>query len=327
MNENAIPIVPLVTGIDEIEADPSVFSKVIGQKEACNKLAFFVESHSPATPFPTMLLTGAPGLGKTFASGKVAEALGRELVEVNCGTYDTTNAFVEGVLMSMVMGDNPKTILLDEAHKLSSEVTTILLTLLNPNESCRNYLRYKNWILEYDFSKINVIFSTTDAHKMFKPLLNRCVEVYFHSYSEAELYRILKSYLPKVKIDTSRTDISCACRGRARDAFVLAQHIKRYTAMRDTNVLDEKGWKELKGVFGIYPHGLNSQEIQLLKILKKHAPLSCRNLAIHMKVNERNIESELEVHPRSLGFIESGPKGRRLTKEGKTYLTSITVNK
>jgi Holliday junction DNA helicase RuvB len=312
-------VVPLIKGESD-KIDLSVFRGITGQKEAIKKLKFFVSSHSESTPFPTMLFTGSQGLGKSFMSAKIAEALGRELVEVNCGTIEKAPDFINKILLDRVEGEKGKVLLLDEAHQLSPDITTLLLTLLNPNHSNANVIAYKNWMLEYDFSRITTILATTDAHKIFKPLLNRCVEIYYHLYSNKELFKIVNQYLNGVTISADSTDLAYACRGRARDAFILAQNIQRYCIMEDTNELTEEGWEELRDIFSIHPRGLKTSEIELMKILEASGPMSCGNLAIKMGVNPNNIESELEIRPRELGFIKSSPKGRCLTEEGEAYL-------
>ena len=311
---------PLIHGKDTYNINPTVFKKVIGQKEACKKLGFFVQSHSKVTPMPTMLFSGSQGLGKTYMAEKVAKALGRELIEVNCGTIEKAKDFIDGILFKKVMGDKSKTILLDEAHKLSSEITTILLSLLNPNAENINYLSYKNWVVEFDMSKINIIFASTDGHRIFKPLLNRCVEIYFHTYSNKNLFRILKLYSKGVSIECDAVDVSYACRGRARDAFVLSQNILRHSIMNNKKVFDTSSWADVREIFGIHEYGLNNQEVELLKTIKDNAPISCRNLAVKLGVNESNIESELEIRPRELGFIKNGTRGRKLSEEGLEYL-------
>jgi Holliday junction resolvasome RuvABC ATP-dependent DNA helicase subunit len=316
-------IVSLVTGDASFNSNPAVLNNVIGQNEARKKLSFYVPSSELIPPTPTMIFTGSQGLGKSFMAEKMALALDRELVEINCGTIQTAKDFVEGVLFDKVLGERSKTLLLDEAHKLSPEIITTLLTLLAPNSKNKNSVSYKNWQIEYDFTKINTIFATTDAHRIFKPLLNRCVEIYFHLYSNEELFLILEHYLPYIAITCNHEDIAYACRGRGRDAFLLAQNIKRYCGMNETSALDQKGWKEIKNIFGIYPMGLNTQEIELLKIIAKDEPISSNNLAVKMGVNIQNIESEIEVRPRELGLIESGTRGRVLTDAGKVYLKTI----
>jgi Holliday junction resolvasome RuvABC ATP-dependent DNA helicase subunit len=303
--------------------DLSVFDGIVGQNEAIKKLKFFIASHSEDTPFPTMLFTGSQGLGKSFMSAKIAQAFGRDLVEVNCGTIEKADDFIKKVLLERVAGDKGKVLLLDEAHQLSPDITTLLLSLLNPNKTNKNYITYKNWTIEYDFGNIATILTTTDAHKIFKPLLNRCVEVYYHLYSNEDLFDIVQQYIKGVQIDANPADIAYACRGRARDAFVLSQNIQRYCIMKNTHHLTDRGWEELREIFSIHPKGLKTPEIDLMRVLEVNGPTSCNNLAIKLGVNTSNIESELELRPRELGLIKSSPKGRCLTDEGEAYLSEI----
>jgi Holliday junction resolvasome RuvABC ATP-dependent DNA helicase subunit len=97
----------------------------------------------------------------------------------------------------------------------------------------------------------------------------------------------------------------------------------RYCSMKDVGAIEDDGWEEIKDIFSIYPMGLNAQEIKLMRLLKECAPLSCRNIAIRLGVNESNVESELEIRPRELGFIENTSRGRRLTDEGVKYIEGV----
>ena len=323
-NENDKKYVfPLVTEDTSIVKGSALFGNVIGQSESRKKLSFFVDSHSKSTPFPTMLFGGSQGLGKSFMSQKVADSLGRELIEVNCATIMSSKDFVEGILIKKVAGGLPKTILMDEAHVLSTDITTDLLTLLNPNKSNKNYLSYNNWNIEYDFARINMIFATTDTHKMFKPLVNRCEEIYFYLYSNEELFNILCHYLPDIKVICDKEDIAFACRARARDAYLLSQKIQRYCTMYKLNTFGNKGWKDIKDVFSIHHLGLKTEEVSLLKVIGIAGQISSSNLAVKLGVNVSNIESEIEVRPRELGLIENGTRGRRLTDEGKKYMEMV----
>lgn len=303
---------------------PSImFDGVVGQTSVTNKLQFFLSSHNSQTPFPTMLFTGSHGLGKTFVAEKLANNLHRRFVEVNCGTIGTTSEFIDGFLIDKVAGEDPVTILLDEAHRLTGDVTTILLTLLANNEENKHILTYKNMRLEYDMARVNVVLATTDAFRIFPALLNRCERIYFDPYSGDELIDMLQLYLPGIRIGCDKTDLAYACRGRGRDTFKLAQNILRYCNMNGTNILDQAGWEYIKGVFGIYPCGLNNQEVELLKIINSSEPISCSNIAMQMMVQEENIENELEIRCRELAFIKNTSKGRILTKEGKVYLSYV----
>jgi len=317
--------VPLITGEDTYKINPDIFSGMVGQSEAVKKLDFFIASHCPKSPFPTMLFSGSQGLGKSYFAEKIAKALGREFVEINSAIVQKPKDFIQGVLMGRIFGESPKTILMDESHEMSDYVTTSFLTLLNPTKDNENDLAYLNWTVKWDLSKINVIFATTDAHKMDRPLLSRCQEIYFNLYSNDELFEILEQYTEGIEITCNQKDIAFACRGRARDAFVLAQNIKRFCIMKGKSKFTNNDWKELKKIFGIYDMGLRSQEIMMLEILKDSSPISCRNLAVRMGLNEDNIQSEIEVRPRELGFIETSSRGRELTPEGIAYLKDRDV--
>jgi Holliday junction resolvasome RuvABC ATP-dependent DNA helicase subunit len=310
-------------GNDNGVRDINVFNAIVGQPEACKKLSFYVGSHSDITPIQTLLFSGSQGLGKSYMAEKVASSLNRRFVEVNCGTIITAKDFVENVLFDRVMGEDDVTLLLDESHKLTPEIETVLLTLLNPNAKNSNILVYKNLRIEYDFRRINTIFATTDAHRMFKPLLNRCSEVYFSLYDNDDLFKILQNYLKDIKITCNKDDLAFACKGRARNCYTLSQNILRYCNMYKISVFGQEQWNEVKSIFDIFAYGLGKQEIELLKLIGKHECLSLNSLAIKMGVNIQNIESEMELRPRELGFIDSGTRGRFLTEEGKKYLRKV----
>jgi len=96
--------------------------------------------------------------------------------------------------------------------------------------------------------------------------------------------------------------------------------------MEKTNMLTREGWENIKHIFGIYPNGLNDQEVDLLRILADNSPISCLNIAFRMGVNERNVEEEIEIRPKEIGFVRNTSQGRILTAEGVQYLQGIGVN-
>lgn len=314
--------IKLILSPDKIKPEIN-FNGVIGQYSVVHKLQFFLASHNFQTPFPTMLFTGSHGLGKTHVARKLAGSLHRRFVEVNCATIATTEDFVEGLLINKVSGEEPVTILLDEAHRLTGDVTTLLLTLLSTDNETKHILSYKNMNLEYDMSRINVILATTDAFRVFPALLNRCERIYFEPYPNNDLFNMLEFYLPEIKVECNKADISFACRGRGRDTFKLAQNVLRYCQMNDTKILNETGWNFIKRIFEIFPCGLNRQEVDLLKIISEYGPISGSNIAMQMMVQEENIENELEVRCRELALIKNTQKGRILTEEGKIYLKNV----
>lgn len=311
--------IQLITGNDT-PVENFDFDGVVGQSAALAKLRFFIETHDCETPVPTLLFTGSHGLGKTYVAKKMAKSMGRRFVEENCGIITTEKDFIEGVLFNKVLDENPCTLFFDESHKLSSEITTILLSLLNPSSNMKNEISYKNCKIVFDMSKINVIFATTDAYRMFNPLVNRCERIYFDSYNDNELLDMIHMYCPNIRLFCKLKELADACRGRGRDTFQLAQKINRYLKTINSSILDQDGWDRLKNIFEINPMGLNRQEVDMLKIVNSHGSISVANIALAMMINPENVESELEVRPRELGLLQSTSRGRSLTEKGIKYI-------
>lgn len=318
-------VLSLVAGSNVSPVSNGVFEHVIGQDEARAMLDFFIRSHNFNTPFPNLLFTGGHGLGKTFFAGKVAKALGRQFVEVNCGDVKTAEDFIKVVFYSIFQTGKATTLLLDEVHSLSNDVTTLLLTLLNPTSKHVNAFAYKGAIINWDMTLINVVFATTDAYKIFKPLRNRCQEVYFYPYSDDDMYEIVKGYIPDITLLCSKKDLALTCRGRARDAFILSTNIRRYVNISRRKELSQEDLNILKGMLGILPMGLKRSEVELLKAVAEHGPVSSGNLAIKLMVNQNNIEEELEIRLRELGMIESSSRGRVITQLGSQYLKEYAL--
>jgi Holliday junction resolvasome RuvABC ATP-dependent DNA helicase subunit len=293
----------------------------IGQESVTKKISFLAKSSSLEAPFPTLLLTGSHGLGKTYLAEKICNSLGREFIDSNSGMLKEKEDFISEVL-SKISG--PTTIFLDESHTLSKEITTLLLTLLNPTSSHQNsFERFGNTFI-YDMRYINVIFATTDAYMMFKPLKNRCLPIYFSHYSNEDLVSILKYYLEGVKFTCNMNEIADACRSRARDAFLLSQNIKRFLLFKETDVISSEGWEEMKDIFDIFPKGLKREELTLLEAIRDYGPISSGNLARRLMVNEKNIKLEMEIRLSELGLIRSTTKGREITTAGSQYFNTLS---
>ena len=310
----------LITGVD-VEAPETVFEGFLGQEPAIRKLKFFLSSTGASTPiFPTLLFTGSHGLGKTYLAKKVAANMHRRFIEVNAATLEDGNDFLGRILMERVnSASTPATIFLDEAHALKNSVADVLLTLLSPNDTGKNYVPYGSYLLEYDMSKINLILATTDAFSVVNTLVNRTERIYFECYKASELLDMLRFYLPDIALDCNVNELVDACRGRGRDTFKLAQHIKRYCQMQSKKVLNNTGWQELKSILEIYPLGLNKQERDVLYLIGINGKISAANIAAEMMISEESLVLELEPRLRELGLITTSSKGRVLTDEGRRY--------
>jgi len=294
------------------------FEEIIGQKSAIDQILFYGEKYEIEGIFPTLLLKGSHGLGKTYFSKKLSEALGRKFIIINCGVLKDVDEFIEEILIKKVCGNETVTLLFDESHELSKDLSTFLLSLLSPNNEGINVIEYKQLKIEYNFRYINSIFATTDTYKMLLPLVNRCRVINLELYTDEDLYKILRFYTNGLEISKEiQVSVIDACRGRARDAYLLSDDLRH--ASNGNGELSYEEWERYREIFNINELGLNSVEIDYLSILNEFGRMSSVNMAKKMGLNRRNIEEEVEVRLMELSLIESSSRGRILTEKGKKY--------
>lgn len=324
-NDQESCVIKLITGKSNSYSS-DVFKGIIGQKSAINQIKFYAASHSSIKPFPTVLLQGGHGLGKTYLSRKIAESLGRRFIEINSETILSKESFVEDIILNRILGDDAVTVLFDEAHGLPKQVASMLLTILSPNNLHKNIISFVNYNMEWDLGKINTIFATNDHCKIPVALRNRCFPIILSPYSNNELIDIIKLYLPKdIKITANEDEIAYACRGRARGAFMVSEDIGRECNINNTKVFDDTKWEYLKEIIYRFPLGLNEQEVEMMEIIKEESPISAYNLSTKMMVEEDTITKDYEIRPRELGLMANTGKGRVLTAKGIEYLDKLLV--
>jgi Holliday junction DNA helicase RuvB len=290
---------------------------IIGQEDVMKKLNFFIMNGG--SYIPTLLFAGSHGLGKTYIAKKFAHALNRKYVEINCVSITSVDEFMAYLLQNIPL--EGATVLLDEAHALRNDIATLLLSILNPTLNNKNHVQYGDCNIEFNLNDINFILATTDGFDVLAPLKNRCQPVYFSSYNKLDILEMLKLYLSGVIFECDKDDLVYACRGRGRDTFTLSNNLRRY--LGNNKILTDEGWKEFKDIFSIYPHGLNKEEFELLKVIQENQPISSSNAALLLMVNEKNIKEELEIRLKELNFVKNTTRGRVLTSKGEEYLKGI----
>ena len=67
-----------------------------------------------------------------------------------------------------------------------------LLTILNPNKDNRNTFAYEDYTVDFDFSRQTFMFATTEAHKIFHALIDRCDRIDMEEYTLNELGKIVQ---------------------------------------------------------------------------------------------------------------------------------------
>jgi Holliday junction resolvasome RuvABC ATP-dependent DNA helicase subunit len=309
----------------------SYFDEMIGQSKTKSVLGFYIDAFEKTEILPHMFIVGQRGQGKTMLATQVAKnlrskTLGRvkPMLTINCSTLKNVRQFIEDIVLQYVR-DQHITLFFDEVHEMPAPIQTCLLTVLNPNKHNMNTLRFEDYHIEFDFTKVSFIFATTDPQRVITPLKDRCRMIHMEEYQYDELGEIVKNNSEDLEFDDETLrDIASVCRGNARNATLMAKdNILQFARRHNVSYIDMNIWNRIKGLLGILPLGLENTELQILKVLKDRHICSLTNISAVTGLSTQALRAEFELYPLKHNLMEIAQGGRRLTKQGREYLEAI----
>lgn len=307
------------------------FDEMIGQSKTKSVLGFYIDAFEKTEILPHMFIVGQRGQGKTMLATQVAKnlrskTLGRvkPMLTINCSTLKNVRQFIEDIVLQYVR-DQHITLFFDEVHEMPAPIQTCLLTVLNPNKHNLNTLRFEDYNIEFDFTKVSFIFATTDPQRVITPLKDRCRMVHMEEYQYDELGEIVKGNSEDLEFDDETLrDIASVCRGNARNATLMAKdNILQFARRHNVSFVDMDIWGRIKAVLGILPLGLENTELQILKVLKDRTVCSLTNISAVTGLSSQALRAEFELYPLKHNLMEIAQGGRRLTGHGRDYLAAI----
>lgn len=200
---------------------PKEFSDIIGNKRTKGILESFVIN--PERPH-SYLFYGETGCGKTTFARILANSLGCEkgdLFEFNISNnrgIDTAREIIRHAPIKPMFG-KIKVILLDEAHKATSEFQNALLKLL---EEPPYHLYF--------------VLCTTEPEKLIKTVRNRCTKFKVNKLTSKGMRRLLENVLKKEKKDLSKDAVEVLIEkadGIPREALILLDEIINITDKKE----------------------------------------------------------------------------------------------
>ena len=330
------------------------FDGLIGQAKAKRKLHFHLDNFDATKILPHMMFIAPKGCGKTM----LAKAVGRNLysaepthrttidefgdrhtvevaagkapkrfLEVNCSSIKSVPQFIEGLMMERI-NNKEVTVLFDEASELPKDVTMFLLSALNPTANHFNTVTYDEHTFDFNFRRQTFMFATTEAHKIFHALIDRCDRIDMEEYTLNELGKIVQLNLDNEKMAAEPEvldDIATILRGNARAAQKMANNMKNYLSRAKKKKFDAGDWAKLKHALAIMPLGLNDIEIQILKVLRERKNCSLTNLAAKIGLTTECIRRDFEMYLQKQNLMNIGTGGRSLSKVGLDYLKKNNI--
>ena len=305
---------------------------IIGQKLAKKKLEFLVDGHAATGVMPHLMFVGMKGAGKTFIAESLKHHMKskddpsknhKDFMTINCSTLKSLPQFANTLLIPHIHGKEI-TVLFDEASELPKDVEMALLTILNVTEQNTTQFSYEDYDMQFDFSRQNFMFATTEAQSVFHALMDRCERVDLEEYSYDDLAKIVAIKLRKVKFGKGVLEqIAPVLRGNARAAQKMAIHIRNYLKAANKKTFIKADWDKLCDHLGILPLGINPIELQLLRHLSERKECSLTYLAAKTGLTKPCLQRDYEVYLQKQNLMEISTAGRAITPKGKDYLEEL----
>jgi Holliday junction resolvasome RuvABC ATP-dependent DNA helicase subunit len=287
-----------------------MFDNLIGQPEIKRQLQFYSDAYQKTSVVPFLLLNGAKGLGKTEFLKAFSKSLTnvdgkpRPMLELNSSTIKNNQMFFEQIFLPIVQ-NNEITLFFDECHALPKDLVMAFLSITNTERTPFKEFNWREYTFQFDFTKISMIFATTELDKLFPPLKDRLTILDFKPYKSDEIAKIISGRLRDVDFEDGLVDeIAETTRGNARSAVKRAKEIETYCETHNSNEFSKTQWNDLRQILGIKPLGLSNTEIQVLQILKDRGPSTLQTIAAVTGMSRTAIQRDAELYLLQRGLMK-----------------------
>ena len=308
------------------------WNNLVGQTEVRRKINFYLDAYQSGEALPSFLFSSPKGSGKTTISeslGLKVKELSKDKVKVlllNCGGLKNMNAFWNSVVMPHI-NDKDVFLILDEVHKMPTDILTSFLTILNPNPQCRTSYTYDDYTVDFDLRRQSFAFCTTDVQRLSLSIVNRLRRLDLADYTPSDLAKIVKMNAPDVEFKGDvMSYITPVLRANARTAALMSRDVKTYLAPLHRNYFGVNDWLSLSKTLDILPLGLSRLELKILQILKERREVSLTTLASVMGFSTSALRTDLELFLINQNLMAIGMAHKRtISPNGMMYLKALEM--
>jgi Holliday junction DNA helicase RuvB len=312
---------------DELERSlrPRSLDEFVGQERVKEQLAITLEAaRARREALDHLLLIGPPGLGKTSLAFIVREELGVGLRSV-AGPALERKGDVAAILTGLEERD---VLFVDEIHRLSRAVEEILYPAL---EDFRLDIVVGQGpaarTLTLDLPPFTLIGATTRTGLLTTPLRDRFGMTFrLEHYEPEELALIVRrsARILGVEIsDDAATEIARRARGTPRIANRILRRVRDVAEVRHEGKITLEIAREALELMEVDGDGLERSDRALLRAIAEKfegGPVGLSTLAVALGEEPDTIEDVYEPYLLQLGFIQRTPRGRIVTKLGRTHI-------
>jgi holliday junction DNA helicase RuvB len=311
----------------EVEATlrPRRLSEFVGQQRVAEQLSLVLESaRRRGRPPDHVLLSGAPGLGKTSLAVIIAAELGAGL-RITSGPAIERAGDLAAILTTLVEGD---VLFIDEIHRIARPAEELLYVAM---EDFRvDVIVGKGpgaTAIPLDVAPFTLVGATTRAGLLTGPLRDRFGFVgHMDFYSPAELTQVLtrSAGLLGIRLEPAgATEIAGRSRGTPRIANRLLRRVRDYAEVRADGVLTRPVAQAALRLYDVDELGLDRLDRAVLDALVRRfggGPVGISTLAVAVGEEPQTVEEVAEPYLVRAGMLARTPRGRVATPTAWAHL-------
>jgi holliday junction DNA helicase RuvB len=319
--------VEALPGEDRVEASlrPTRLTEFVGQERVRRQLELVLAgARRRGQPADHVLLSGAPGLGKTTLAAIVAHEVGAQF-------RATSGPAIErpGDLAAILTGLEPGDVLfVDEVHRLPRSVEEVLYPamedfqldiVVGKGPGARS--------IRLDLPAFTLVGATTRTGLIAAPLRDRFgFSAHLEHYETEELLAIVhrSAKLLHIAVDEAGArEVASRSRGTPRIANRLLRRVRDYAEVEGDGTVDLAVARAALEVFDVDELGLDRLDRRVLEALVDRfggGPVGLATLATSVGEESDTIEDAVEPFLLRRGLLQRTPRGRVATPSAYEHL-------
>jgi holliday junction DNA helicase RuvB len=303
---------------------PRSLDEFVGQERVKEQLEIaLVAAKARGEALDHVLLAGPPGLGKTSLAHIVREELGVGLRTIAGPAVEKKD--IAAILTAL----EPRDVLfVDEIHRMSRTAEEILYPAL---EDFRIDIVMGEGAgartLTLDLPPFTLIGATTRTGLLTTPLRDRFGLTFRLDYYDAGelgaiVHRSARILGVEIAADAAE-EIARRARGTPRIANRILRRVRDVAEVRHQGSITNDVAREALTLLEIDEQGLDREARELLRTIAgkfEGGPVGLSTLAASLGEEQETIEDVYEPYLLQLGYIQRTPRGRTITKLGRTHI-------
>ena len=307
---------------------PRRLEEFVGQERVREQVSLLLDSaRRRGRPPDHVLLSGAPGLGKTSLAMIIAAELGTG-IRITSGPALERAGDLAALVSSLTAGE---VLFIDEIHRISRPAEELLYVAM---EDFRvDVIVGKgpgSTAIPLEVEPFTLVGATTRSGLLTGPLRDRFgFTAHMEPYTPAELERVLVRSAGLLGVDLrpdGGSEIAGRSRGTPRIANRLLRRVRDYAEVRADGVVDRATAQAALKVYDVDELGLDRLDRQVLDALVRRfggGPVGLSTLAVAVSEERETVEEVAEPFLVRSGLIVRTPRGRMATPAAWRHLEML----